>query len=120
MQRDIGRRRGELADVIKRFRAKGYGSWESTFSDDNLTTVLLGELVKGAITGADYWARAERSHKRRKPRGRRVAFPGGTGLPKSMGGFGGGGFKGGGSFGGGGFKSGGSFGGGGFKTGSKF
>ncbi|MCX2722100.1 hypothetical protein [Roseibium salinum] len=120
LQRDIGRRRGELADVIKRFRAKGYGSWESTFSDDNLTTVLLGELVKGAITGADYWARAERSHKRRKPRGRRVAFPGGTGLPKSMGGFGGGGFKGGGSFGGGGFKSGGSFGGGGFKTGSKF
>ena len=80
LQRDIGRRRAELADVIKRFRSKGYGSWESTFSDDKLTTVLLGELVKGAITGADYWARAERSHKRRKPRGRKVAFPNGTGL----------------------------------------
>ncbi|MBN9671356.1 hypothetical protein [Roseibium aggregatum] len=124
LQRDIGRRRAELADVIKRFRSKGYGSWDSTFSDDNLTTVLLSELLKGAITGADYWARAERSHRRRKPRGRRVAFPQGTGLPKSMGGFGGfggpTGRKSGGSFGGGGFKSGGSFGGGGFKTGDSF
>ncbi|MCV0429640.1 MAG: hypothetical protein K5905_29720, partial [Roseibium sp.] len=107
LQRDISRRRGELSDVIKRFRSKGYGSWDSTFSDDKLTTVLLGELVKGAISGADYWARAERAHKRRKPRGRRVAFPNGSGLPKSMGGFGGfggspGGIAGGGdSFGGG-------------------
>lgn len=129
LQRDIGRRRAELADVVKRFRAKGYGSWESTFSDDRLTTVLLGELIKGAITGAEYWQRAERSHKRRKPKGRQVAFPHGTGLPKSMGGFGGGfgGGLGGNSggrddgFGGGGFKTGGSFGGsGGFKTGDKF
>jgi len=122
LQRDIGRRRAELADVIKRFRSKGYGSWESTFSDDKLTTVLLGELVKGAITGADYWARAERSHKRRKPRGRKVAFPNGTGLPKSMGGFGRSRSRSGrsGGFGGGGFKRGGSFGGGGFKTGDRF
>jgi len=115
LQRDIGRRRAELADVIKRFRSKGYGSWDTTFSDDNLTTVLLGELVKGAITGADYWSRAERAHKRRKPRGRQVAFPKGSGLPKSMGGLGGN--K---TFGGGGFKSGGSFGSGGFKTGDTF
>lgn len=121
LQRDFGRRRAELADVIKRFRSKGYGSWESTFNDDSLTTVLLGELVKGAITGADYWARAERSHRRRRPRGRSVAFPGGTGLPKSMGGFGHGSPGGaGGSFGGGGFKTGGGFGGTGFKTGDSF
>jgi chromosome segregation ATPase len=122
LQRDFGRRRAELTDVIKRFRSRGYGSWDSTFSDDRLTTVLLGELIKGAITGADYWARAERSHKRRKPRGRQIAFPHGSGLPKSMGGFGGRGPKGfgGGGFGGGGFKKGGSFGGGGFKTGDKF
>ncbi|WP_269581207.1 hypothetical protein [Roseibium sp. Sym1] len=118
LQRDISRRRAELADVIKRFRSRGYGSWESTFSDDRLTTVLLGELVKGAITGAEYWSRAERAHKRRKPRGRQVAFPGGSGLPKSMGGFGG--SRGNKTFGGGGFKSGGSFGGGGFKTGDSF
>ncbi|WP_422377076.1 hypothetical protein [Roseibium sp.] len=118
LQRDIGRRRTELADVIKRFRSRGYGSWESTFSDDKLTTVLLGELVKGAITGAEYWSRAERSHKRRKPRGRQVAFPNGSGLPKSMGGFGG--SRRNKPFGGGGFKSGGSFGGGGFKTGDTF
>ncbi|MEP3045975.1 MAG: hypothetical protein ABJL55_07835 [Roseibium sp.] len=132
LQRDISRRRSELSDVVKRFRSNGYDRWESTFSDDKLTTVLLGELVKGAITGADYWARAERSHKRRRPRGRRVAFPKGTGLPKSMGGFGGfggppGGFAGGSNptgggdgFGGGSFKTGGGFGGGGFKTGDTF
>jgi len=121
LQRDFGRRRAELTDVIKRFRSRGYGSWDSTFSDDRLTTVLLGELIKGAITGADYWARAERSHKRRKPRGRQIAFPHGSGLPRSMGGFGRRGPKGfGGGFGGGGFKKGGSFGGGGFKTGDKF
>lgn len=131
LQRDIGRRRGELADVVKRFRTHGYGSWESTFSDDRLTTVLLGELVKGAITGAVYWAHAKRAHKRRRPRGRRIGFPNGRGLPRSMGGFNGlpGGFAGtggpsnapgGGGFGGGGFKTGGGFGGGGFKTGDTF
>ncbi|TYC48571.1 hypothetical protein FMN50_26275 [Rhodobacterales bacterium] len=115
LQRDIGRRRAELSEVIKRFRARGYGSWESTFSDESLTTVLLGELVKGAITGADYWARAERSHRRRKPRGRSVAFPKGVGLPKSMGGFG---TSGGSSRGG--FRTGKSFGGTGFRTGDTF
>ncbi|WP_428524265.1 hypothetical protein [Roseibium sp.] len=132
LQRDIGRRRAELADVVKRFRSNGYGSWETTFSDDRLTTVLLGELVKGAISGAEYWDRAQRSHKRRRPKGRRVAFPKGKGLPRSMGGFGGipgpGGFGGPGAgmpggndgFGGGGFKTGGGFGGGGFKTGDTF
>ncbi|MEO9526431.1 hypothetical protein [Roseibium sp.] len=118
LQRDIGRRRAELTDVVKRFRSQGYGSWESTFSDDRLTTVLLGELVKGAITGAEYWSRAERAHKRRKPRGRQIAFPKGSGLPKSMGGFGG--RSSGKDFGGGGFGRGGSFGGGGFKTGDSF
>ena len=58
----------------------------------------------------------------RKPRGRKVAFPNGTGLPKSMGGFGRAGRRSGpsGGFGGGGFKRGGSFGGGGFKTGDSF
>ncbi|MTI45221.1 hypothetical protein JM93_01396 [Roseibium hamelinense] len=129
LQRDISRRRGELADVAKRFRSKGYDSWETTFSDDSLTTVLLGELVKGAITGADYWARAERAYRRRRPRGGRVGFPRGAGLPKSMGGgFSGRGMGGSrssgrfgsGGFGGGGFKSGGGFGGGGFKTGDTF
>ncbi|WP_153768437.1 hypothetical protein [Labrenzia sp. CE80] len=127
--RDIARRRTELSQVTQKFRRSGYDTWDSTFSDNNLTTVLLGELVKGAITGADYWARAKKSHKRRKPRGGRVGFPKGSGLPRSMGGglgggFSGGGFGGGSSSGGGssggGFSSGGSFGGGGFKTGDTF
>ncbi|WP_150525574.1 hypothetical protein [Roseibium sediminis] len=116
LQRDITARRSELTDVVKRFRTKGYDQWESTFSDNSLTTVLLGELLKGGIDAAEYWARAERSHKRRKPRGGQVGFPGGSGLPSSMGGR----RSGGGSFGGGGFKSGGGFGGGGFTTGGSF
>ncbi len=129
LQRDISRRRAELMEVTQNFRRSGYDNWDSTFSDDRLTTVLLGELVKGAISGADYWARAKRSHKRRKPRGGRVGFKHGRGLPKSMGGgFSGrglGGDRGSGGFGsggfaGGGFKSGGGFGGGGFKTGDTF
>lgn len=126
LQRDISRRRAELAGVVQKFRRSGYDNWDSTFSDNTLTTVLLGELIKGAITGADYWARARKSHKRRKPRGGRVGFEHGSGLPKSMGG--GLGWEFGdkghsprpGGFGGGGFGSGGSFGGGGFKTGDTF
>ncbi|MEJ8475437.1 hypothetical protein [Roseibium algae] len=122
--RDITRRRSELSQVTQKFRRSGYDTWDSTFSDNNLTTVLLGELVKGAITGADYWTRAQKSHKRRKPRGGRVGFPRGSGLPRSMGGgFSGGGLGGGGNGGsssGGGFSSGGNFGGGGFSTGDTF
>ncbi|WP_186396208.1 hypothetical protein [Stappia sp. TSB10GB4] len=119
--RDLGRRRDELAKVTRQFRQKRYDTWDSTFDDDSLTGVLLGELAKGALSGADYWARAEKSRKRRKRHGGGVGFPGGIGLPGSMGGSGGksgGGSSGG--FGGGGFGSGGSFGGGGFKTGDTF
>lgn len=130
LQRDISRRRAELTKVTQNFRRSGYDNWDSTFSDDSLTTVLLGELVKGAISGADYWARAKKSHKRRRPRGGRVGFRHGSGLPESMGGgFSGRGLGGknrrsgsgkSGGFGGGGFKTGGGFGGGGFKTGDTF
>ncbi|MXN63739.1 hypothetical protein GR183_02380 [Stappia sp. GBMRC 2046] len=115
---DIGRRRAELSRVTREFRRNGYDDWNSTFSDDNLASVLLGELIRGAITGADYWARAQRSHRRRTSRGRGVGFPDGFGLPGSMGGptLGRRGRS------GGGFSTGGSFGGsgGGFKTGRTF
>lgn len=121
LQRDITARRAELASVAQNFRRNNYDDWDSTFSDDSLTTVLLGELLKGAISGADYWARAQRSHKRRKPKGAKVGFPGGSGLPRGMGGeFGGSSGRRSGGFGGGGFKTGGGFGGGGFKTGDTF
>ncbi|MBO6755838.1 MAG: hypothetical protein JJ902_05895 [Roseibium sp.] len=129
LQRDISARRAQLADVVSRFRSHGYDRWESTFDNDSLTTLLLGELVKGGINAAEYWARAEKAHRRRRPRGGKVAFPGGAGLPHSMGGgFSGRGLGGrrrskgfgAGGFGGGGFKSRGGFGGGGFKTGKRF
>ena len=85
LQRDLSRRREELTKVAGQFRQSGYDDWDSTFKDDNLTTVLLGELVKGAITGADYWARAKRSHSRKPSNRRQSGLPGGFG-----GGFGGG------------------------------
>ena len=107
--------------MTRQFRQKRYDTWDSTFDNDSLTGVLLGELAKGALSGADYWAKAEKSRKRRKRHGGDIGFPGGIGLPGSMGGSGGGSRGGsGGGFGGGGFGSGGSFGGGGFKTGDTF
>lgn len=119
--RELGRRRDELVKVTRQFRQKRYDTWDSTFDNDSLTGVLLGELAKGALSGADYWAKAEKSRKRRKRHGGDIGFPGGIGLPGSMGGSGGGSRGGsGGGFGGGGFGSGGSFGGGGFKTGDTF
>ncbi|WP_439530791.1 hypothetical protein [Pannonibacter sp.] len=118
LQRDLSRRREELTKVAGQFRQSGFDGWDSTFKDDNLTTVLLGELVKGAITGADYWARAKRSHSR-KPSNRRQA-----GLPGGFGGGIGGGFPGGlGGGSGGGSRSGSggsSSGGDGFRTGETF
>ena len=75
--------------------------------------MLLGELARGTLSGSDYWAKAEKARRRRPRHGNRVGFPGGIGLPGSMGGDSGG-------FGGGGFSGGGSFGGGGFDTGDTF
>lgn len=120
--RGLAERRDELAKVARRFRTNRYDTWDSTFDDDSLTGVLLGELAKGALSGADYWTRAEKSRRRRKRHGRNIGFPGGIGLPGSMGGTfpGGGGGSDAGGFGGGGFGSGDSFGGGGFKTGDTF
>ncbi len=84
---DLSRRRSELAKVTDRFRRNRYDEYGSDFRDDGLAGVVLGELIKGAISGAEYWARAQKSHRRRRPQGRRGnAFPGGLGLPGSLGG----------------------------------
>ncbi|MFN4169050.1 MAG: hypothetical protein ACK4HD_12135, partial [Pannonibacter phragmitetus] len=88
----------------------------SSFKDDNLTTILLGELVKGAISGADYWARARKSHVRQNTGSRSSSSFGG--------GFSGQGLGGGSSRGSGGFRTGSSGStmgkGGGFRTGKTF
>ncbi|MEP3278143.1 MAG: hypothetical protein ABJN26_21635 [Stappiaceae bacterium] len=84
---DVSKRRTELAKVTDQFRRNQYDDYGSDFRDDGLAGVVLGELLKGAITGADYWSRAQKSHRRRRPQGRRkAAFPGGIGLPESLGG----------------------------------
>ncbi|WP_349357526.1 hypothetical protein [Stappia sp.] len=117
---DLARRRDDLAKLARRFRRNRYDTWETTFDDDSLTGVLLGELAKGALSGADYWTRAKKSRRRRGRHGRNVGFPGGIGLPGSMGGTFPGPGDGDTGFGGGGFGSGGGFGGGGFETGDTF
>jgi hypothetical protein len=122
LQRDISRRREELTKVTQQFRQNGYDDYGSGFKDDNLTTILLGELVKGAISGADYWARARKSHVRQTTGSR------GTSRSALGGGFSGKGLGGSSSdsngFGGGGFRSGSSGStmgsGGGFRTGETF
>lgn len=123
LRRDIESRREELSKVAREFRRSGYDDWNTTFSNDGLATVILGELIKGAITAADYWAHAQKSRGRRESRGRGIGFPGGFGLPGSMGGTVPSGRSSSlprGSDWGGGFSTGGKFGGGGFKTGKTF
>lgn len=115
LQRDISRRREELTKVTQQFRQNGYDDYGSSFKDDNLTTILLGELVKGAISGADYWTRARKSHVRQNTGSRSSSSFGG--------GFSGQGLGGGSSRGSGGFRTGSSgsvMGKGGFRTGKTF
>ncbi|MGY4751066.1 hypothetical protein ACVNHC_14510 [Pannonibacter sp. Q-1] len=118
LQRDISRRREELTKVTQQFRQNGYDDYGSSFKDDNLTTILLGELVKGAISGADYWARARKAHVRQNTSSR------GTSRSSFGGGFSGQGLGGGSSRGSGGFRTGSSGStmgkGGGFRTGKTF
>lgn len=107
--RDLARRRAELDDVASDMRRNRYDDWNSEFSDNSLAGDLLGELVKGAIAGAAYKTAMGNSHRRRKPRGGKHGFPGGFGLPGSMGGGSRGGSSSGSSSGGDGFSTGGTF-----------
>ncbi|WP_430511793.1 hypothetical protein [Pannonibacter phragmitetus] len=118
LQRDISRRRDELTKVSRQFRQNGYDDYGSSFKDDSLTTILLGELVKGAISGADYWTRARKAHVQQNTGSRS------SGRSSFGGGFSGQGLGGGSSRGSGGFRTGSSGSvmsqGGGFRTGKTF
>lgn len=119
--REAARRRAEAAAaqrarieaIADEFRNRGYDRTGSEFTDGAIVGALLTELLRGALTAADYWARAERNHRWRRTTHpgfpRSWPGPGRSGGGFGRGGFGGGGFRGGGGFGGGGFRTGGGF-----------
>lgn len=111
---EVARRREDLLQVSRDFRAQGWNDRGHSFDFGS----LLSAYLLGRITRAALWGGIARSHRGHVQLG---GFHTGGGFRGGFrrGGFGGGGFRGGG-FGGGGFRSGGGFGGGGFRTGGGF
>ena len=99
-------RKEELLRLSDDFRRARYDDPASVFTPQGDLNIFLEELLRGVITGAEYWARAQSRHhwsdRPADPFRRQSSFP-----PFD---FGGGGMRGGGSFGGGGdFTTGGGF-----------
>lgn len=91
-------KRKELIDVAAKFRRNYYDDDASEFELDDIAEDALEALIKGIITGADYWARSQRRHQWRgrpaDPFRKRAGFPpfgggwgGGSRSRKSGGGF---------------------------------
>lgn len=100
----ISAKRKELLEIAAKFRRNYYDDEASEFELDDIAEDALEALIKGVITGADYWARSQRRHQWRgrpaDPFRKRAGFPpfgGGWGGSRRRGG-GGGGFKTGGGF----------------------
>lgn len=61
-------KRDELVRIAADFRRAHYDDPASVFRGNDVGTILLEELIRGAIDGADYWARARRRQAwRRRP-----------------------------------------------------
>lgn len=56
----VAARRKELIEVAQKYRRNYYDDVASEFELDDIVGDVLEELIKGAITGADYWARTQR------------------------------------------------------------
>lgn len=103
----VSSKRKELLDIAGKFRRNYYDDVASEFELDDIAEDVLEALIKGVITGADYWARSQRRH---QWRGRPAdPFRKRAGFPPFGGGWGGGRSKGGGRSNGGGFRTGGGF-----------
>lgn len=63
---DLFEKRDELVRVAADFRRARYDDRASVFRGRDVGTILLQELIRGAITGAEYWARSRSRHSRRK------------------------------------------------------
>ena len=72
-------RKQELIQLAADFRRSHYDDSGSTFDQNGNLEVFLEELLRGVITGADYWSRAQRHHRWRNrpadPYRRRSPFP---------------------------------------------
>ena len=102
----VARKRSELLEVAQKYRRNYYEDIGSEFELDDIAEDVLEALIKGAITGADYWARSQR---RQRWRGRPAdSFRKSIGFPPFGGGWGRG-SSGGRRRGGGGFRTGGGF-----------
>ena len=53
-------KRDELLRIAADFRRAHYDDAASEFRGRDVTEVILSELIRGAISGADYWARTRR------------------------------------------------------------
>jgi uncharacterized phage infection (PIP) family protein YhgE len=56
----VAARRKELIEVAQKYRRSYYDDIGSEFELNDIVENALEELIKGAITGADYWARTQR------------------------------------------------------------
>jgi chromosome segregation ATPase len=56
-------KRDELLRIAGDFRRNHYDDAASEFRGRDIAGVILGELLRGAITSADYWARTRRSQR---------------------------------------------------------
>ena len=118
----LAARRSDLLRIAAEFRRQRYDDSSSVFTRDEIFSVLLRQLLAGAITAGQYWSELQRHQNRQRrasdrfPRYDDVVLGGGTSWPRFPGGKGGGiSFPGGGGIS---FPGGGS--GGGFRTGGSF
>jgi hypothetical protein len=127
----LAARRSDLLRIAAEFRRQRYDDSSSVFTRDEIFSVLLRQLLAGAITAGQYWSELQRYQNRQRrdsdrfPRYDDVVLGGGMSWPRFPGGGGGGGisFPGGGGMGfpgGGGTSFPGGGAGGGFRTGGSF
>jgi hypothetical protein len=72
-------KRDELVRIAANFRRAHYDDGASVFRGNDVGSVLLEELLRGALTGADYWARTRSRqswrHRPADPYRRSESFP---------------------------------------------
>jgi hypothetical protein len=115
----LAARRSDLLRIAAEFRRQRYDDSSSVFTRDEVFSVLLRQMLAGAITAGQYWTELQRHQSRQRrasdrvPRYDDIMIGGGMSWPRFPGSMGGGGSWGGsggsGGGGSGGFRTGGSF-----------